>query len=245
MLKAVDKEEFGKRLRLVFKELNIKSQRQFALSINADVSYFSKGYNGKFVLSNEYLDAIEKKFGINKEWLLYGEGKKTIEKSTEKYPTGEAKILPISFERLMTVPVLTVQAQAGYLKGNADLNYLEKLETMLLPIECEKGNYIVVEVNGDSMNDGTERSILDGDKLLVKEIGKDIWMFQNLQRRNYLYALATATEGLVIKEITHHDVPKGLIICHSLNTLFKDFTLPVDEVYKIFSINKIIERKIR
>ncbi len=251
MLKAPDKEDFGKRLRSVLKELKIKSQRQFALSIKADVSYFSKAYNGKLVLSNEYLDAIENQFGISKHWLLYGDGEKRIKgnadktENTEKKSKDEAKILTISVENLMAVPILTIQAQAGYLKGHADLNYLTKLETMLLPMECEKGSYVVIEVSGDSMDDGSSRAILDGDKLLVKEVEKDIWAFQNLQRRNYLYAIATASEGLIIKEIVHHDTHKGLVTCHSLNSLFKDFTLSVDDIYRVFTISKIIERKVR
>lgn len=251
MFRAIDKEAVSKRLKVVLQDLEIKNKRQFALAIDADVSYFSKAFEGKMALKESYAENIEKKFGINKEWLLYGEGKKKMEshieriESTEKEPKDEAKILSISVESLMAVPVLTIQAQAGYLKGHADLNYLEKLETMLLPMECEKGNYIVVEVSGDSMDDGSSRAILDGDKLLVREIEKDIWIHQNLQRRSYFYALATASEGLVVKEIIHHDVHKGLITCHSLNRLFKDFTLPIDDVYKVFSISKIIERKLR
>ncbi len=247
MFRAIDKYAVSKRLKEIAEEFKIKNKRQFALAIDADVSYFSKSFEGKFTLKESYAENIEKKFGINRNWILYGEGEKKIKNAGEHNgdTKNEGKILTISVENLMAVPILTIQAQAGYLKGHADLNYLTKLETMLLPMECEKGSYVVIEVSGDSMDDGSSRAILDGDKLLVKEVEKDIWAFQNLQRRNYLYAIATASEGLIIKEIVHHDTHKGLVTCHSLNSLFKDFTLSVDDIYRVFTISKIIERKVR
>ncbi|MBK8736520.1 MAG: hypothetical protein IPL98_11740 [Saprospiraceae bacterium] len=59
------------------------------------------------------------------------------------------------YPELMEVKVLKIEAQAGYLDNlHNNLDEMVKLDTMLMPIEYDKGNYLAVEVSGDSMNDG-------------------------------------------------------------------------------------------
>lgn len=151
----------------------------------------------------------------------------------------------VEFDDFMEVGYLSVRGYAGYLNGFAD-NMLNEsdLQTMLVPREFEKGNYLVIEVNGHSMDDDSKRAICDGDKLLCKELDRSYWINSKLYFKDYLFAVVTKEDGIVIKEITEHDLIGGFIICHSWNPMYQDFKVNVEDIYQLFYVKKIVERKI-
>lgn len=100
----------------------------------------------------------------------------------------------------------------------------------------------VVRVSGDSMNDGTSRSLSDGDEVLVRELAPSEW--ENLPIRNRLFII-TSREGNVLKQIKEVNKEERYIVCHSFNTSFEDFTLNFDDIYQIFVIYKIVQKQIR
>src|SRR5690606_36755570 len=124
---------------------------------------------------------------------------------------------------------------------NNDMTYLSNMETMLVPREYEKGNYLVIDVVGDSMNDGTLRSIRDGDRLLAKELDKTFWT-SRLHFRQYLFTIISS-EGIVTKQIIDHNVQDGIITCHSFNSAYNDYTVDLRDVYQLFYVKKIVERR--
>ncbi|MGQ0739754.1 MAG: S24 family peptidase, partial [Bacteroidota bacterium] len=141
------------------------------------------------------------------------------------------------------VSYLPVHAQAGYLNDITSHHLKEEaLPTLLVPKEFEKGKYIVIEVNGDSMDDGNKRSICDGDKLLVKELDKTLWR-SKLNIKNYIFAIVHR-EGVVIKQIIDHDPEKAVIVCHSWNSMYKDFKIKLTDVFQLFYVKKVVERRI-
>lgn len=155
-------------------------------------------------------------------------------------PKSEAT--PVEFDGFMEVTYLPVHAQAGYLNDISSHHLKEEnLPSLLVPKEFEKGKYIVIEVNGDSMDDDTKRSICDGDKLLVKELDPSLWK-NRLNFKQYIYAIVHR-EGVVVKEITDHNLEKAIITCHSWNPLYEDFQLKLKDVFQLFYIKKIVERK--
>jgi transcriptional regulator with XRE-family HTH domain len=162
----------------------------------------------------------------------------------KKHNKGEA--IQVPFEDFMEVKYLPAYVQAGYLNEYAQVDGAadENLDTVLVPKEFEKGNYMVVEVNGDSMDDDSKKAICAGDKLLIKELDIEFWHNQKLHYRNNLFVLMTRNEGVVVKQIIKHDVPKGIISCHSWNPAFKDFDVLVKDVYRLFYVKKIVERRI-
>jgi transcriptional regulator with XRE-family HTH domain len=70
-----DKSAAGKRLSEIIKDQGLNSA-QFADAIKKDPSYLSKMESGKKGISGTYLKAIEDKYGINRQWLLFGTGEK-------------------------------------------------------------------------------------------------------------------------------------------------------------------------
>ena len=153
------------------------------------------------------------------------------------------ELTQINEEMFMEVPVLTIYSQAGYLRGHSDTQYLNRLEKMLVPKEYDKGNYMVVELNGDSMDDGTRRSLCEGDKLLVKELDKIHWK-NKLHIKKSLFVICTKEDGVVCKEIIDHNTNTGIIICHSWNSIYSDYPVDLNDVIKLFYVKKIVERKI-
>lgn len=66
--------EIGNRITQLRDELKFKSTREFAMDAKLDVSYFSKIEKGQKPISDNYLDALAGKYGISKDWLLFGRG---------------------------------------------------------------------------------------------------------------------------------------------------------------------------
>lgn len=64
------------RIESIIKEKRFKSERAFALAINADPSYFAKVMKGQKELPDSMLDGIEEAFNITRNWILTGKGEK-------------------------------------------------------------------------------------------------------------------------------------------------------------------------
>lgn len=186
---------------------------------------------------------------VSIDWLRTGEGDMIV--PTSKRPdTKEGNGEPVDFVRqvpfedFMEAPVLIREAMAGYLAAQGDVEYLDKLPTMLVPKEFDKGNYVVIETVGDSMDDGTQKAICDGDKLLVKEVDHNLSV-KSLPIERNIYVIATLGEAPVVKQITEINKKKRMIVCHSWNKHFDDYPVFFDDIYKLFVVKKLVERQIR
>ena len=171
---------------------------------------------------------------LNSGWLLTGEGemiKQPVRNEVEAVP--EDKYIRAEYADLRSFE--------GRL-GGSDIEQLPETHKRLLPREYEKGNYLVVRVSGDSMNDGTSRSLSDGDEVLVRELAPSEW--ENLPIRNRLFII-TSREGNVLKQIKEVNKEERYIVCHSFNNAFEDFILSFDDIYQIFVIYKIVQKQIR
>jgi len=173
---------------------------------------------------------------------LYKDVKELDKLRSQRDPNFKQEIKQVNFDSFMEVNYLSIQAQAGYL-DSMELNIEPKLDTMLIPREFEKGNYLIIEVAGNSLDDGTARSIQDGDKLLVKELIKEHWR-NKLHYKTHLFVIVSS-DGIVCKQVIDHDVQNGIITCHSWNNLYKDYIVNLNDVYKLFYVKKIVERRIK
>lgn len=114
------------------------------------------------------IDRISNKFPeLNPNWLITGVGEMLNNANpTPKY--NEA--VPIQ-QDVVYIPLVNQFAYAGYMEGYSDCTYLEQLPKVPFIVDHEgHGNYIAFEVKGDSMNNGTEESYLEGDRLYCREI---------------------------------------------------------------------------
>ncbi|MBD8001568.1 LexA family transcriptional regulator [Phocaeicola faecium] len=166
----------------------------------------------------------------NLTWLLTGEGNML----TDITSLNEASFIdkPI----ILHVPLVSQYAQAGYLCGYADAAYMATLPTIPYIVDHEaQGHYVAFEVKGDSMNDGTEDSILEGDRLLCREIMPHLWADSKLHFRKWDFVIIHS-DGILVKRIIDHDVENHTITIHSLNSLYPDKVINLADVKQIFNV---------
>lgn len=186
----------------------------------------------------EKIVAAFPKYSIN--WLLTGEGE-MINQSPTPIQTNAHVAENLNY---MNVPVVHIKARCGYLSGYEDREYIGSLPTMPVIVDrTYHGKYMIFEAEGDSMDDGTRNSICDGDKLLCREVRRDLWL-PKLHINDWYFVIVHRTEGIAIKQITNQD-EKGNITCHSLNEMFNDYTVNLDDVLEIYNVIKVVERNMR
>ena len=177
----------------------------------------------------------------NLEWLLTGEGNMLTDAPSQTYHSNARPVDDLSY---MNVPVIHIKAQCGYLAGYGDTEYIDTLPTM--PVIVDKtyhGKYRIFEAEGDSMDDNSRLAICDGDKVLAREVRRDLWL-PKLHINDWYFVIVHRTKGISIKQITAQD-DKGNITCHSLNELFNDYTVNLDDVVEIYNVIQVVERNMR
>ncbi len=136
-------------------------------------------------------------------------------------------------------PLISQYAYAGYLSGFADHEYLDAQPTYVAARQHNGGHYVAFEVRGDSMDDGTKRSICEGDILLGRELRKDLWQFRLHVPK--VFVIIHRTDGIICKEIIAHDLENGVITCHSWNPdpEYQDFEINMRDVLQLFYVKEI------
>lgn len=212
--------------------INQKSLAEFLKVAEPNITRLK---NGSMKIPPDWVDQIEKEYPNI-----------TVSDYVITKPKKKDEAVQVPFEDFEMLPYISVNAQAGYLDAYNDKSeddYLNEMDVMLIAKQFEKGKFLVVEVNGDSMDDDSKRAICDGDKLLVKELQKQHWK-NKLHFKNNIFVIAEHS-GVVVKEIIDHDVENGIIICHSWNPSKPDYPISLDEVHNLFYVKKIIDRKIK
>ena len=147
---------------------------------------------------------------VNSDYILTGNGK--MMKDGENTIEASPKI--IEFENF---PFVSQKAYAGYLSGFADTEYVESLPTVAFPVDhTPQGNYMVFEVKGNSMDDGSYDSYLEGDLLLCREVRMDLWKDSKLHFTKWDFVIVH-DDGVIVKRIIDHNVENHTITIHSLN----------------------------
>lgn len=178
------------------------------------------------------LDKISMQYPeLNKGWLLTGEGQMIKTENNDK-----STAVPFTPDRHVLVPVVSAYAYAGYLTGYADPEYMQALPTIdFTPDHEMHGNYVAFEVKGDSMDDGTKESYVDGELVICREVEPHLWQHDKLHINKRDFVIVH-TDGILIKRITDHDLASHTITIHSLNPEYPDRTIDLSEVRQIFSV---------
>ena len=213
---------------------------------------------GETVVTQELIEEIATTFpDINKEWITDNKGTMFLSDNTLingkdlshsisklKSKNGTEEVSPVAEQNYMMVEYVDLSASAGMLGGDFSADVIDKLpdtHKRLVPREYREGSYLVVRVNGDSMDDGTKRSLSDSDEILVR-----LWTdgMNTLPIHNKLFVLTTHS-GCIVKQITKIDHNKKVITCHSFNPLYPDQVVDFNELIQIFTVEKIVNSKIR
>lgn len=143
---------------------------------------------------------------------------------------------PFTPKRRAGVPLVSQYAYAGYLSGYGDPEYVEQLPTIdFTPDREMTGNWLAFEVKGDSMDNGSKESYVEGEIVICREVEPDYWRDSRLfiNKRDFVIV---HEEGILIKRITEHNLQAHTITIHSLNPMYPDRILHLEQVRQIFSI---------
>ena len=213
-----------------------------------DTKGISKTAFGESIgVSNAYVTSIRKSIqpdkiraialkypDLNIDWLLTGEGNMLKE---EKKPVLEAVLLKNPM--VISVPLVSQYAYAGYLSGFADEEYIDTLPVVpFFGDHAPHGEYMAFEVRGDSMDNGTVESLIEGDILICRKVSPDLWRYK-LHIRKWNFVIVHQTDGIIVKRIVDHDVDKGLITVHSLNPEYEDKVIELNDVAQIFNVVQV------
>lgn len=217
-------------LKTAFEKLN-KKQSEIIKDLGVSQAYVSALMNGKKRVGKEMAKKISQLYGFDEGSILTGEGE--MLKEEKKYVE---EVSPIPYDNYMEVEYADLSTVAGRLGGYNPAT-LPEMKRRLIPKEFDRGNYLVVRVDGDSMDDGTSISIPDGTEILIKEYHLE--KGEKLPIRGNLFVIVS-TEGTVFKQIIEHNTEEGYIICHSYNQKYSDYRINLSEVLQIFIYRKIV-----
>lgn len=207
-------------------------QKDFGEKIGIKQAYLSEIESGKKPLTEELYNNIIEVFGMDKvseHFISTNDSDIIVNKNTNE-------AVPLNQNFIINVPLVNQYAQAGYICGFQDAAYIATLPTIPFIIDHEaKGNYVAFEVRGDSMNDGTEESYLEGDRLLCREIAPYLWAESKLHIRKWDFVIVHEG-GILVKRIIDHNVENHTITIHSLNDMYPDRVIDLAEVKQIFNV---------
>lgn len=181
------------------------------------------------------------------EWILDGKGEildqEYLDRVERELREGNAEAYKVLNTRVF--PIIPDAAAAGSLSGFGDEDP-EGFETMTLPVDREyKGNYYIFTVKGASMDDGSVNAIVDGDKLLCREIQRAYWN-EGLHYRTWPYfVFVTREEGIIVKAIAEQDLERETIRCRSLNPDYPDIILHLKDILGIFNVVELVGRRLK
>lgn len=234
------KDRLQKAYRYLQQENIVSTQQELAKKLNLDRASVNKALNDKDgYLTDNFVEKFHETFSdiFAKDWLLTGKGS-MLKSDKPKYN----EVTPVPTDNYMMVEYADLRASAGRL-GGSDVSQLPDTHKRLVPKEYENGGFLVVRVDGDSMDDGTKRSLSDGDEVLIKE--KRNFKINELPIKKTLFVITTR-EGNVLKQIAEVNMTERYILCRSFNPdpQFDDFRINFDDIYQIFIVCKRTQSQI-
>lgn len=211
-----------------------------------------------YVTSN-FVQTFNEAFGglFNEDYLLRGEGTLLKDQPLDsqapkpyRAPTVVEAVASGS-RTIQRLPIIPIEAQAGIGKGflydrdqsQDPADVCAEYETMEVVLERETSDrYKLFRVKGDSMTDGSLRSICAGDVILCREVYPEDWSFGLINNRYPNVVVVIEEEGVLLKQLTKHDRKNGAISLHSLNSKYEDFTIDLSNVRAFYYVERIIDR---
>ena len=214
-----------------------KTKSAFADYLGIKANTLSNWYSRDTFDEGLLLDKIPE---LNKVWLLTGEGNMLagipLVHRFPNIPQGELK--PKEYATSIKVRLVSNKAKAGWSEGYYNEEYLEELPFVMIDAdENYKGKYSAFEVEGDSM----EPDYLEGDIVICREIQRHLWG-SKLHFRDWDFVIAHSTNGIMLKEITAHNIETGDITCHSLNPKYEDFVLNLHQVAHLYNVVEVRQK---
>lgn len=149
---------------------------------------------------------------------------------------------PVTDPITKRVPLVNQYAYAGYLAGYKDQKYIDQLP--IIPFDSEddpNSRYMAFEMKGNSMDDGSRDSYIEGDKLFCQEIPSHMWDTSKLHTMNWNFVIVYQ-KGIIVRKIIDHDIQNRTIVAHPLNPFINDELINLVDVYQIFHVLEYLRK---
>lgn len=226
-------DEIIERIKLLSSKFNTKSMGELADVLKIARPNFSQILQKKRPLGESVLNKICVQANINKDWLLYGTGER------DQVISNSTIVGVYSTSELAQVPFVSIAATASFIETCCDETVIA--ETMgvvgYTQEEVNKNGYIVVEVNGCSM----EPTIMDRARILGKRVDPADWEYIS----KGIYIVGYGRDMLVIKRIKGNDLlEKGTLTLYSDNVEYGELTIPKSAIRCIWKGLEIVKQKL-
>lgn len=212
-----------------FRKDNKMTQVQAAEYFGVTQAFISQIERGESKIPDDLIEKIKVDDLLNKSSLEVSSGG----------CISESNAIFIEKPNFIMVSVVGQYAYAGYLNGYADEAYIEDLPKVPFFTDYDvKGKYMGFEVRGDSMDDNSVNSIIEGDTLICRQIKPELWC-NKLHIQKWYFVIVHQTDGIIIKQITDHNTETGDITIHSLNSFYPDRVLNLKDVSLLFNVVQI------
>lgn len=146
---------------------------------------------------------------------------------------------------IMMVPFVPKRAWAGFPDQFEDNNFIQELEKIPMASDHQgKGEYLAFEVAGDSMTAESEHSIPESSKVFTRKIPSHYWK-DGLRIKDGPFVVITKTGDIFLKRIYSMNKQTGDIILKSLNILYEDININLDDCKAIYSVISIMTKPLR
>lgn len=198
------------------------SQSEFSEHIGITQGALSQLETRKSKLSMSTINAIHRAFNVNCNWLVSGDGKIFLVDATGNMSTSDDS------RRLNSlIPMVNMDAHAGYIEQCNDPDFIKTLDVYKIP-GFEGSQYRLFETEGDSM----EPAIYSGEIVIAEYLNTGTTFIDGS------LAVVIAEDGIVVKRI--YAGPKDKLTLESENPAYKPYSLKQQDISQIWLIKSKI-----
>ncbi len=132
------------------------------------------------------------------------------------------------------IEIVPIKAKAGYSAGYSNSEFIESLQSFQLPVLSDNRKFRMFQIEGDSMLPIPDKSFV---------IAEFVENWNDLKNGQACVVL-TKDEGIIFKEITNNLKKDRTVLMHSLNPLFKDYSVKASEINEIWKFVNYISNQL-
>ena len=225
-------QRFTEAVNFVLSQNKSLKKRDIAGFLKLKSSTFSEILNNRSNVSAEVVANFCTEYKIDIVWLLTGKGEMLKTEKTEepivKIVEGRdlvPKVVVVNEENDEAfIPLVEYKAQAGYLTGYLDENYIEKLPMYSVP-GLYGGSFRMFQVKGLSMYP----TLQDGSYVIGEFV--ESWEYMT---DNRVYIIVTVNEGIIVKRVKNRIRKYKSLYCSSDNREYGNIRIPIEDVKEVW-----------
>lgn len=227
---------------LEIRELTGLTQTDFAKQLSISREVINKIEKGRMKLSKRTAAKLQKFMqehsfnSLSGDVNILGKSSQASEKKRSDVPFRQQLLLEKNTTHPYMVPLVGIKAQAGYIKGFEQADYMDALEQYSLPpgVNPVGAVWRYFEVDGDSM----EPTFSPGDVILATMVPHEDW--QDI--KNFSVYLILTADQLLVKRLYKKSEMEWVLISDN-EEVAPQVLLPVEAIKQIWQFRRHIRSK--